>query len=246
MSGSIIQLVAKTSPDYGYWNCRFSNLDFKYTLIYIDTKPDKTKRGNTISEGEIRLDIGCSYHKLPGWLGIDIEKGSDADVIADIHRLPFKDSSIDEIHSRHTLEHVANPLDCISEMFRVTRNNGKITIIVPHYSNNAYWSDVTHLRPFGARAFEYFDIHLARQSGFPLYLPDVNLRTRTVSLTWWPERIYCHKSFLKRTLLKSLNAIINRMANMSPFLCERLWCFWVGGFYEVTFELQPVKETDSF
>lgn len=190
----------------------------------------------------IRLDIGCSYHKLPGWIGVDIERGTDTDVLGDLHSMPFKDSSVSEIHSRHTLEHVRDPLQCISEMYRVVKSGGTITIIVPHYSNNAYWSDVTHLRPFGVRAFEYYDIAHARQAGFPIYLPHVNLKTRRVSLTWWPERIIASKSPLKQALLRLANGIFSGLANANLFLCERLWCYWVGGFYEVTFELEPFKD----
>jgi len=127
-------------------------------------------------------------------------------------------------------------------MYRVVKSGGKITVIVPHYSNNAYWSDVTHLRPFGVRAFEYYDLKHARRAGFPIYLPNVNLKTRLVSLTYWPERIFIRKSPLKRAALRVLNGLFSGLANLSPFLCERFWCYWVGGFYEVTFVLEPVKE----
>ncbi len=189
----------------------------------------------------IRLDIGCSYHKLPGWIGVDFEPGPDTDVVGDLHALPFRESSVDMIHTRHTLEHVRDPLRCISELYHVCRPCGRITIIVPHYSNSAYWADVTHLRPFSARSFEYFDLEHARRAGFPIYLPDVNIRTRKISLTYWPERIYINKGLIKRSILKLLDKIFSSLANSSPFFCERLWCNWVGGFYEVTFELEPVK-----
>lgn len=189
-----------------------------------------------------QLDIGCSYHKLTDWIGVDIEKGPDVDVLGDLSSLPFHTSSIDSIHSRHTLEHVENPLECIAEMYRVTKPKGQIEIIVPHYSNSAYWSDVTHLRPFSTRSFEYYDLDHAKKAGFPIYLPDVNLRTKSVELTFWPERIYENKGLLKRSILRLLDGILSGVANLNPFICERLWCFWVGGFYEVTYKLYPVKD----
>ncbi len=188
------------------------------------------------------LDLGCSYHKLPGHIGVDIERGSDVDVVADLQALPFATSSVDEIHSRHTLEHVQDPLQCISELYRVVRSGGRINIIVPHYSNHAYWADVTHLRPFSVRSFEYYDLEHARNAGFPIYLPKVNLKTGRVLLTYWPKRIYIEKKGWKRLVLSILNRIISGLANWNQFLCERLWCYWVGGFYEVTFELEPVKD----
>lgn len=189
----------------------------------------------------VKLDIGCAQHKLPGYIGVDLFPAPGVDVLADFHSLPFADSSVDEIHTRHTLEHVADPLPCIAEMFRVCKPTGTITVIVPHYSNGAYWADLTHRRAFSVRSFEYYDRRWAKAAGFPEYLPEVDLVTRRVLLTYWPRRIYRRKSAGKRLLLATVDFLLSGLANLSPFLCERLWCGWVGGFYEVTFVLQPRK-----
>jgi len=42
-------------------------------------------------------------------------------------------------------------------------------------------------------------------------------------------------------LLKILNKIISGIANISPNVCSRIWCFWVGGFEEIEFEFTPIK-----
>lgn len=189
----------------------------------------------------IRLDIGCSFHKKPGYIGVDIESGPDVDIIADMAALPFKDSSIHEIHTRHTLEHVENPLQCISELYRVTNAEGKMVIIVPHYSNSAYWADLTHLRPFSARTFQYFDLDYCMKSGFPIYLPKINLKIEKVILTYWPDRITKSKTLFKRSVSRFLNRMLSYLASKNPFLCERIWCSWVGGFYEVEFHLKVIK-----
>lgn len=190
----------------------------------------------------IRLDIGCSHHKLPGYIGVDLEKSDDVDLIADLHALPFADSTVDEVYSRHTMEHVLEPQKCIAELYRAVKPAGKITIIVPHYSNHAYWADVTHLRPFSVRSFEYYNLEYAKNAGFPIYLPEVNLKTNRVLLTYWPKRIYINKNSWKRLILSILDRVISGFANWNQFLCERLWCYWVGGFYEVTFVLEPIKD----
>jgi len=183
----------------------------------------------------LRLDIGCSHHKLPGWIGLDLDPGPQVDVVADMAALPFADSTVDQIHSRHTLEHVPDPLACIRELHRVLKPGGEIRIIVPHYSNHAYWADMTHRRPFSVRSFEYFDRDYAEAAGFPVYLPDVNLKMKSARLVYWPRRIYERKTWFKRWPLALLNAIFSGLANLNPFLCERFWCGWVGGFYEVDF-----------
>jgi len=196
-----------------------------------------------MSDG-IKLDIGCSFHKLDGYFGVDIKRGDQIDVVADIHDLPFLTSSVDVIHTRHTLEHVDDPHRCISEMYRVCKPDGRIVVIAPHFSNNAYWSDMTHKRPLSVGSFDYFNLEKARNAGFPIYLPDVNIITTSVRLIYWPKRIYQHKGFFKRTILSILNSVFNELAALNPFLCERFWSHWVGGFYEVYFELKPIKDSD--
>ncbi len=189
----------------------------------------------------INLDVGCSTHKLEGFIGVDLERVPETDIVADLHNLPFRESSIDAIHSRHVLEHVADPHRCISEIYRVLHPRGKAIIIVPHFSSSAYWMDMTHLRPFSVRSFEYFDLDHAKNAGFPIYLPEINIKTKSARLIFWPKRLYIKKAGLKRLIISVLNSLMNRLAQLNPFLCERFWCNWVGGFYEVEFELRVVK-----
>ena len=104
---------------------------------------------------------------------------------------------------------------------------------------------MTHLRPFSVRSFEYYDLEYARRAGSPIYLSDVNLKTCSVRLKYWPERIYGNKSWLKRVILRTMDTMFSWLANWNPFLCERFWCNWVGGFYEVTFVLEPLKQSGN-
>ncbi len=193
----------------------------------------------------IKLDIGCSTHKLPGYFGVDLELGKDVDIVADLHAMPFDSNSIDEVHSRHTLEHVDDPHQCLRELYRIIKPSGVIKIIVPHYSNHAYWADMTHKRPFSVRSFEYFDLEHSRAAGFPIYIPEINLKTVSARLVYWPPRIYSLKSPLKRFILGIMNSVFSGLANASPFLCERFWCNLVGGFYEVDFTLKADKKEDK-
>ena len=53
----------------------------------------------------VKLDIGCGKNKKEGFIGIDIDPHSNADIISSALKLPFDDESIDEIHSSHLVEH---------------------------------------------------------------------------------------------------------------------------------------------
>ena len=53
----------------------------------------------------IKLDIGCGKNKKEGFVGVDIDPNSKADIIASALDLPLKDNSVDEIQSLHLVEH---------------------------------------------------------------------------------------------------------------------------------------------
>lgn len=79
------------------------------------------------------LDVGCGKHKL-GNIGVDIKKSSDADVIADVHFLPFRNEVFDKVIAFAVLEHVDNPVRSTEELFRVCRVNGRVKVLFPNRS----------------------------------------------------------------------------------------------------------------
>jgi len=188
-----------------------------------------------------RLDIGPSYYKTDGFIGMDILPSKGVDVRGDARRMPFKTSSIDEIYSSYCLEHIDDQLAVVKELWRVCAPGATIRLILPHFSNPAYFDDLTHQRLYSTRSFEHYDHDLHILTGYPNYLPEVNLKVEKAKLRWWPPQIIARKRSVKRGFLTILNNIINLLANAHPFLCERIWCRWVGGFYEVDFTIRVVK-----
>jgi len=53
----------------------------------------------------IILDIGCGETKKEESIGIDINKTSCVDIIADAYYLPIRDEIIDHVYSSHLIEH---------------------------------------------------------------------------------------------------------------------------------------------
>ncbi|MBM3326876.1 MAG: hypothetical protein FJY65_07845 [Calditrichaeota bacterium] len=189
----------------------------------------------------IRLDIGSSFSKLTGYIGIDVLPSKGVDIVADACNLPIKTSCVAEIYSSYCLEHIFDQLAVIQEIHRVCQPDANVRLILPHFSNPSYYDDLTHHKLYSARSFEHFDQALHTLTGYPNYLPQINLKTLSAELRWWPPQVIERKKPIRRTLLKILNAIINRLANAYPFFCERIWCRWVGGFYEIDFNLKVVK-----
>ncbi len=82
----------------------------------------------------ISLDVGCGHREYDvrrGTIGIDLERGK-ADIIADAHFLPFKDSIFDKVFCYHLIEHCFNSYKVIQELKRVTLFKGIIEISTPN------------------------------------------------------------------------------------------------------------------
>jgi hypothetical protein len=106
----------------------------------------------------LRLNLGCGKRSRPGFYGVDHLELPGVDIVADLNQPLSKlpDNSVDEVYTRHALEHVGELLPLMSELHRVTRPSGRIEIIVPHFSNPYGYSDPTHIRFFGLYSFYYF------------------------------------------------------------------------------------------
>lgn len=89
-----------------------------------------------------KIDIGCKTYTKKGFTGIDyMDFGQN--VIWDVRNgLPFADDSIDEVYSRHFVEHLADKdiEDFFYELGRVCSNGAIIEIIAPHRDSIGSWT----------------------------------------------------------------------------------------------------------
>ncbi len=150
------------------------------------------------------LDVGCGWNKTPGAIGIDSNPKTNADVIHDLGEVPypFADNEFDEIVCRHVIEHVPDVMAFVTELYRIAKPGGRITIVTPHYSNPDWPSDPTHRNHFNSYSFRCFlkenesngganHAHTFMRPGpFPFY-SDVTLR---------PLRVYVSIASLWRAL----------------------------------------------
>lgn len=80
-----------------------------------------------------RVHLGAGGHKLPGWINVDIVPDV-ADVIADLTAaLPFRNDSLDLMHSEDLLEHLdeAPGKQLLAECHRVLRPGGVMRLLTP-------------------------------------------------------------------------------------------------------------------
>ncbi|MCF8506918.1 MAG: class I SAM-dependent methyltransferase [Caulobacter sp.] len=110
----------------------------------------------------MKLNLGCGFAKLDGWVNVDKFAACEPDQVADIESLPWPwaDDSVDEVLLSHVLEHVGQSTDLflgiVTELWRVCRHGARIDIRVPHFRNDSFVQDPTHVRAIHPRSFEHF------------------------------------------------------------------------------------------
>jgi hypothetical protein len=187
-----------------------------------------------------KLNLGCGAFPKEGFLNVDWEASGTPDVRHDLNRFPypFEDNRFTRIEADHLLEHLENPFAVMRELYRIARPGCRIRIRVPHFSRG--FTHAQHSRGFDVSFPLYFNPTF--QGGYQ----GVQLKLLNMRLRWFAQ------PYLKKTVLspaafyfgRTVGAVLDLLANLSPYACSRLWCFWVGGFEEVAFEFEVVK-TDS-
>lgn len=99
----------------------------------------------------VRLDLGCGKNKKEGFIGVDAIAFPGVDVACDLGRglWPWADSSVDEAHCSHVVEHFvpAERIHFANELYRVLKPDAKATIITPHWASCRAYGDLTHQWP---------------------------------------------------------------------------------------------------
>lgn len=87
----------------------------------------------------MKVEIGGGEHPRKGFENIDIRSLKTVDHVCPAWELPFSDNSVDEIYSRHLLEHLTleKAMDSVKEWYRVLRLRGTVDIIVPDLEYHA-------------------------------------------------------------------------------------------------------------
>jgi SAM-dependent methyltransferase len=179
------------------------------------------------------LDVGCGWNKTPGAVGMDSNPKTHADVIHDLGAIPypFADNEFDEIVCRHVIEHVPDVMALVSELHRITKPSGRITIVTPHYSNPDWPTDPTHRNHFNSYSLNCF---VEDRQLFPFYT-DVRLR---------PRRIYVSLANLWRAL--GVEFLVNLDQRWPAWrFTRKFWEFYLNSIIrgkELTFEMSVVKE----
>jgi hypothetical protein len=174
-----------------------------------------------------KLNLGCGNNKIQGFVNVDSNPACHPDLLVELDNGlgAFSDNSIDEIRAEHVLEHVGDLLLVLSEMYRVSKHGATWEISVPHYSYG-------FVHPFHKRGFccHTFDWFFSKTS--PENYGNLSLIVKAVRLNYMRS---------SSPFVRFIVFPVNLIANLSKSFCERIWCYWVGGFEEIHFTIQVDK-----
>jgi hypothetical protein len=82
----------------------------------------------------MKLNLGCGYNRLEGWLNLDASPASAADQAMPAHDLAFPAASVTEIRAAQLAEHLGffRFKYFLSECWRVLEPGGKLLLETPH------------------------------------------------------------------------------------------------------------------
>ena len=109
-----------------------------------------------------KLNFGCGADIREGWDNVDIQKSERLTKSFDFDKFPYpiKDSTYDYIYLTNVLEHLSEPDKVINELWRISKSEGIIEIIVPHYTNKGAYSDMQHKHFFNEICFKLLEEQL--------------------------------------------------------------------------------------
>jgi predicted SAM-dependent methyltransferase len=190
----------------------------------------------------MKIDLGCGAYKSEGLLGVDILEHPNVDIQHDLNIFPwpFENDSVDYVQANHVLEHVANFIGSVEEIWRISKSGAIIEVRCPHASCfPTVWADPTHKRAMVKNSF----IHWGGESK-NIYGFKGEFAVEEVRLHYCLYQGERNGSLTTSMRMKKIGRLLDRLVNASPRMqniFERFLCGYLGGFEEVYFKLRVVK-----
>ncbi len=186
-----------------------------------------------------KLNLGSGTFPKEGYVNVDNYAPYKPDVVWDLEKFPypFENNTFELVEADHVLEHLEQPLHVIRELHRISKNGGIVHIRVPHFSRG--FTHPEHKRGLDVSLPYYFDPVL-----LPAWHPnEVVMELVSMKLHWacmpHVKRLVMGK--VTYAIYFGMGKFFDFFANLSPLVCSRLWCFWVGGFEEIEYIFKVKK-----
>jgi len=191
-----------------------------------------------------KLNLGCGQFPRPGFLNVDVDAASRADLYLDLSNMEayraLPEGYFDIIVMDHVLEHLDDVFEVMRAIYRLLAADGRLEIRVPHFSRG-----ITH--PEHKHGFDVTFPEYVRPGfrggyiGVPLALVSMKLRY----IIRWDLKLDAGVKPWQVAILKQIDRVISWLANLQPYACSRFWCTWVGGFEQIEFIFQKAPSSST-
>jgi predicted SAM-dependent methyltransferase len=106
----------------------------------------------------MKLNLGCGFRKMEGFINIDNRYYVKPDVVADALALPFKDNSADEVCAIDFLEHIpiGKTVSAVEAIYSVLVPNGLFRHVTPSTDGRGAFQDPTHVSFWNINSWLYY------------------------------------------------------------------------------------------
>lgn len=110
-----------------------------------------------------KLNLGCGFSKMEGYLNVDISPDCEPDEVWDLENTPWPwpENSFEAVLLDHVLEHLGETprkfIAIMQELYRVCKPDAVIHINVPHARHKVFLVDPTHIRAIYPETIAMFD-----------------------------------------------------------------------------------------
>jgi glycosyltransferase involved in cell wall biosynthesis len=131
-------------------------------------------------ERPMKLNLGCCDNLLNGYINVDRVPAPGV-TVADLQQpWPWPDGSVTHIRAHDVIEHLADKIFIMNEMWRVLKQGGKAEIVVPTTEGTGAWQDPTHVSFWNRRSFLYYEAGNPYRERFAQHY-GIKARFRTLS-----------------------------------------------------------------
>lgn len=109
----------------------------------------------------MKIYLGAGKDRKEGFVHLDMIAFPGIDYVWKCpDRLPFEDSSVDEVYSQDFLEHIRpeDKIPLMNEIWRVLKPDGTMEHIIPLAGSRNDFGSPSHLSHWHPQQFEHFDV----------------------------------------------------------------------------------------
>lgn len=157
----------------------------KDTIVLYDQYIEKNALSWARRCGFKALDLGSLHNKPEGYLGVDQCSGPGVDLVHTFPaRLNLPDHSVGVIRAHDFMEHIADKVALINEIYRLLVPGGLLLSMTPSTDGRGAFQDPTHVAFYNENSFWYYTNNLYRR-----YVPSITAKFQSSRVvTYFPSQ----------------------------------------------------------